>query len=541
MAAADSSTVISLFKAALPHERILGAETAQAIYGPSTVGKTSSKIYGTLKPASQEEVANIVSIASQHKVALYPISVGNNWGFGSKNPSADNCVIVDLSLMNRILEFDQSIGTITVEPGVTVAAVAEYLEKRAAPFIAPVIGAGARSSMIGNVLDKGISASLYTDRVSSLLSLTAILPDGSLYQSRSTGPATYRWGVGPYLDGLFLQNGIGIVTNATFLLAPKPAHTAVLFVPVATSEQTELLINHLGALMLKLSGVFASFQIEGPLRSFAHFTHRSKKSLSSEGITLRPVIAERLKKLGLGNWNGLVLLSGEPAVVNAAVAVARKELRRRGFVAKAYRKKGLRSTLKYLSFLPKKFRSSFTYLRLVEMFMERANGLSKPYDSRWLPLWWNSENVVGGEQSLVDSNVADLDADSKAGFIIFAAAYDATLPYARWVAEVEHICMTHGIEPMYSSVGLNERYIHFAVQISFDRRDEAAVAQAHVCYEHLFQSALVHGGLPYRVPIPMQHLLSSINADRWALAEKLNAALDPSNIIAPGRYRPPQT
>ena len=39
-------------------------------------------IAAVLQPASVEEVQHVVQIAAAHHVPLYPISTGNNWGYG---------------------------------------------------------------------------------------------------------------------------------------------------------------------------------------------------------------------------------------------------------------------------------------------------------------------------------------------------------------------------------------------------------------------------------------------------------------------------
>ena len=60
-------------------------------------------------------------IANRWKVAVYPISSGRNWGYGSRVPAADGCVLLDLGRMNQIVDFNEELGYVTVEPGVTQA------------------------------------------------------------------------------------------------------------------------------------------------------------------------------------------------------------------------------------------------------------------------------------------------------------------------------------------------------------------------------------------------------------------------------------
>ena len=44
--------------------------------------------------------------------------------------------------MNRIIELDEELGTLTVEPGVTQEQLARYLDEHDLPFLVPVTGGG---------------------------------------------------------------------------------------------------------------------------------------------------------------------------------------------------------------------------------------------------------------------------------------------------------------------------------------------------------------------------------------------------------------
>src|SRR5215469_6065048 len=66
-----------------------------------------------LRPASREEVQACVRIANRYGVALYPISSGKNWGYGSRLPASDHCALLDLSRMNRIVDFNEDLAYVT--------------------------------------------------------------------------------------------------------------------------------------------------------------------------------------------------------------------------------------------------------------------------------------------------------------------------------------------------------------------------------------------------------------------------------------------
>ena len=68
-----------------------------------------------LRPGTREEVQTCVRVANRARVPLYPISSGRNWGYGSRAPVSD-AVLLDLSRLNRIREFNEQLAYVTVEP-----------------------------------------------------------------------------------------------------------------------------------------------------------------------------------------------------------------------------------------------------------------------------------------------------------------------------------------------------------------------------------------------------------------------------------------
>ena len=60
-----------------------------------------------LMPASTKEVQALVQTANRYGTPLYPISTGKNWGLGSRLPIQDQCAVVELSRMNRIIEVNE--------------------------------------------------------------------------------------------------------------------------------------------------------------------------------------------------------------------------------------------------------------------------------------------------------------------------------------------------------------------------------------------------------------------------------------------------
>ncbi len=105
-------------------------------------------------PATVKEVQQVVKVANQYKVPLYPISTGRNLGYGGSAPACSGCVVLDLKRMNRILEVNEENAFALVEPGVSYFDLYRYIHERKLKLWidCPDPGWG---SVIGNALDRG--------------------------------------------------------------------------------------------------------------------------------------------------------------------------------------------------------------------------------------------------------------------------------------------------------------------------------------------------------------------------------------------------
>ena len=96
-------------------------------------------------------------------VPVYPISSGKNWGYGSRVPAADGCILLDLGRMNRIVDFNEELAYVTVEPGVTQAQLYAFLRERGSNLWVDATGASPECSLIGNAVERGFGHTPYGD------------------------------------------------------------------------------------------------------------------------------------------------------------------------------------------------------------------------------------------------------------------------------------------------------------------------------------------------------------------------------------------
>ena len=180
-------------------------------------------------PTSVEKVQQVVGIANKYKIPLWIISTGKNYGYGGPDALVDGSVIVDLKRMNRILEINEERAYAIVEPGVSSHDLYREIKKRG--YKLWVDGPSpAYSSIIANTSERGVGYGLAGTRLDHQCGMEVVLPNGEVLRTGMGGVegsetwAQYKFGFGPYVDGLFSQSSFGIITKMGIWLTPEPEH-----------------------------------------------------------------------------------------------------------------------------------------------------------------------------------------------------------------------------------------------------------------------------------------------------------------------------
>jgi 4-cresol dehydrogenase (hydroxylating) len=141
------------WRAAVGEENVIVAASALRAAETATFA-TSHRIPAIVRPGTRDEVAQCLRIANKWRAPVYPISSGKNWGYGSRAPASDGCVLLDLGRMNRIVDFSEALGYVTVEPGVTQAQLFAFLEANKSRLWMDSTGASPHCSLIGNTMER---------------------------------------------------------------------------------------------------------------------------------------------------------------------------------------------------------------------------------------------------------------------------------------------------------------------------------------------------------------------------------------------------
>ena len=182
---------------------------------------------GAVAPDSVEQVQKVVRIASQYKIPLWTISTGKNLGYGGAAPRTSGSMVLDLKRMDRVLEVNDRNHFALVEPGVSYFDFYRYISERKLKvwIDPPDPGWG---SVIGNALERGGGYTPLRDHFDAHCGMEVVLSNGEVIRTgmgalpNSKTWQQYKYGFGPYLDGIFSQSNFGVVTKMGIWLYPEP-------------------------------------------------------------------------------------------------------------------------------------------------------------------------------------------------------------------------------------------------------------------------------------------------------------------------------
>ena len=523
--------VASNFRNIFPEDRFLASKEEIQVYKSNTIG-CEREIRAVVKPISLEEVIKTVRIAQEFLIHLYPISRGNNWGYGSSNPISDNNVIVDLSLMNNIIEMDDELGVVTLEPGVTHAQLTKYLLNRNLKYMVPVHGGGPNCSLIGNALERGYGITPFTDHFSSVLSLEAVLPNSKVYKGRLSElggeliDKLFKWGVGPYLDGLFSQGNFGIVTKMSLSLAPRPDTIKAFMFSAKKYELLEDLVLEVREILKTFGSNVSSINLMNDYRMLS-MIESFPKQYHAEGIIPQSTVDSMIMKHKFGAWTGLGSMYGHKKVVDAVSGVIKQRLKPHVDRLIFFDDNLLRRIRWISQFAPKTLKQII--LSKISIFNNTLDILKGIPNEVALPLaYWRS-----GNQPMSDKNPAR----DGCGLIWYTPLVPMKADLVKQFVEfIKNICTYYRFNPLITLTSLSDKCFDSTVPILFDRYNEKDKNRAIVCYETLFKEGKKLGFIPYRANIDHMDLLDDLSKPYWEFTCNLKKAVDPNNLISPGRY-----
>ena len=181
---------------------------------------------GVVRPESRQQVAEVVRWARQENISLFPRGGGVHSSLG--NPPGKRGVVLDLSRCNRVLDFQPSDLTVTVEAGVTLDGLQQHLAvgRKFLPLESPLSGA----ATIGGILAANVTGPLRSSLGLPREWLIGIGVVNSHGVETKAGGKVVKNVTGYDLDKLYTGSlgTLGIIVEAAFKLAPLPAESGAL-------------------------------------------------------------------------------------------------------------------------------------------------------------------------------------------------------------------------------------------------------------------------------------------------------------------------
>ena len=460
---------------------------------PFAVASESPLPTAVVQPGDTAEVQRVVRAAAATGMRLWPVSRGRNLAYGGGAPRSGDAVTLDLSRMRRICEVDEDLAYAVVEPGVSYDQLDRHLRKAGSRLWVDVPDL-AWGSVVGNALERGNGYTALGDHWAAHCGMQVVLADGELLHTgmwalpgAQTGPL-FPYGYGPYLDGLFSQSGLGVVTRMGVHLQPDPGGYLPFTVTVPTVESLAPLVDVTRE--LRLAGVLPGVaNIRSTLAEAAIVSTRHDYPGAGpvDAATLERLVAEH------GAWRLYGALYGPPDVVD--VAWKRLAVAYAGIDGADLRD------------------ATGSSHHRTAMTMRGTPNFGELKQLRWL-------SPDGGHINV--SPVAP------------ARGADAM----RLWELVSSRTREAGIDPM-ATVIVGMRELHHIALIPLDPLDSSSCGRAGALARQLIDETAAAGWGVYRTHLSlMDRVMDTYSADGHALRrvnERLKAALDPGGILAPGK------
>ncbi len=206
-----------------------------------------------VQPRSTEQVSKLMKLANSLKIPVVPRGAGTGLCGGAV--PLQGGMVIDLTRMNKIKEIRVEDLYCVCEAGV----VYDHLQKALGPykFTFPPTPGSAEACTIGGMVStnaSGMRAIKYGGTRDYVLGLEVVLPSGEIMQ---LGTRTLKNASGYQLDRLFVgaEGTLGIITQVTLKIVPKPKKMAMIIAGFDTLEKAGKCVSALIAKPLLPSAV----------------------------------------------------------------------------------------------------------------------------------------------------------------------------------------------------------------------------------------------------------------------------------------------
>jgi 4-cresol dehydrogenase (hydroxylating) len=452
---------------------------------------------GALAPNSVEQVQKILAVCNKYKVPVWPTSTGRNWGYGSSAPATRGQMVLDLRRMNRILDIDVELGTALLEPGVTYQQLSDHIKEHNLPLWIDCPTIGPMVGPVGNTLDRGVGYTPYGEHFMFSCGMEVVMADSQVLRTgmgalpKSNTWQAFKWGYGPYLDGIFTQSNYGVVTKLGIWMMHKPPVYKPFMVRYQNEGDIEKIIDTLRG--LRLAGVIPNVVLMMHGLYEVGIFKRRHEVYDGPGAIPEEAIRRATQEMGVGIWNAYFALYGTPEqvavneqIIRAVIAPSGGEIVTR----------------------------------------EEAKGNV---------VFHHHELLMSGQLSLEELGLFRW-RGAGGGAAWFAPVAKAIGSEAgKQVGMAKKVLAQHGFD-YTAGFAIGWRDLHHIICVLHDRSDARQKESAEHCYNQLIDDFADQGYGTYRTTIAaMDKVADTYGPVKRSVDHKLKRALDPNNIIAPGK------
>ncbi|HLL37336.1 FAD-binding oxidoreductase [Streptomyces sp.] len=229
------SHLIDRLLAGLPAEAVLTDPDVTASYAHDMASFCPAGTPAVVVlPRTVEQVQHVMRTATELRVPVVP--QGARTGLSGGANAADDCVVLSLTKMDRIIEIDPVDRIAVVEPGVVNATLSRAVNEHGLHY-PPDPSSWEMCTIGGNIgtAAGGLCCVKYGVTAEYVLGLDVVLADGRLL---STGRRTAKGVAGYDLTRLFVgsEGSLGVVVRATLALKPQPPRQLVLAAEFASAS-----------------------------------------------------------------------------------------------------------------------------------------------------------------------------------------------------------------------------------------------------------------------------------------------------------------
>lgn len=510
---------------------VLDRNETEKQYGKDT-GSSLKRHSGAVVISHSSQVKTVIDCANKHKVSIWPISGGRNFGYGTSLPAKDGSYILDLSGLQKV-SIDRKSGIATIEPGVTQHILHSAIRDAGLDLLVPTTGVGHNGNILGNAMDGGYGLTPIVDHFDSISHFEGYWGNGSpfnhMYKDLGCNDMADKWapGTGPSWFGILRQGNFGIVTKASVQLARKPEAVRIIIFEwkdhdtfIKNQDELNRLVEEIpgiGGIMMMNDTRVLSTQLDTPLASSLKGDHR------------KAFLKKLAKERKVSPWTGIGTLYGSKRSVSGAISDIRRRL----------------PECRVWSFTPSMIRA----LQWLESVTPKVGFVAM---RRHLGMLVNSLGTVEGypitaflkiayalKPKAPKPSVESHPAKDECGILWYAPLVQFDSMSVQSYVEKMSLCLTdNGFDPLIAVTSRSARVHCGTIPVLYDKSSPEDTERAKKCYRQLVRTGLENGWPPYRIGIDyMDEIACDRESSTVITHAALKEALDKNNVVAPGRYQ----